>query len=376
MKKGKYLCSVTIVAIMLLWSAVYAGSALAEINLGGRLETNIVTSISPNGGATYTWIQHLNLEMLIPAEQNLSGKIELDLYSNWNSQFGAYPLTTQLSKLYLKQRFEHIHLTVGRQPISWTFGSLLNPVDYSVTKLTGSALHPDDAVKSYDGVAGYVPLGRMSDLTMVVSFPEQARNAKFAVRGRTQVGRFEVGVNCIRDVFTFPILDAEGQIMGRSDQIRFRLAGTAKGDLGPVGIYGAAGTVIDSGESTADFLGMVGIDTSIPVAGDSKLMAQLEYLYDQTQLMQDPAVGPHLLVGAVNYEIDEFASFGIAGLINPTDKSFLFAPMYKNQIGDGLDFTLSGAYLGGDPHTQFGPVELLGFSTPRTMVQVGLGYTF
>lgn len=379
MIQGKYRLGFMVFAIVLLWSAVYAGSAFAEIDLGGRLDMNFVTQISHEGDVQFNWLQHLNLGLILPTEQNLSGRVEFDLYSQWKTPLMSSPFTVQLSKLYLKQRFDQFHLTVGRQPITWSFGSLLNPLDYSVAQVTGYALDLDGAAKNYDGVIGYIPLGQVSDLTIAVSFPAQANNPKMAARARTQVGRFEIGFNCIRDVEVVQNLDGEGQPLPPVDHASLRLGATAKGDLGPVGVYGAAGYVPNQNDSVGQFFGMIGFDTSIPVVGDSKVVAQMEYMYDQTGLMQGAEYGAHLLAGTLSYEIDEFAGVSVAGLVNPTDHSFIFAPMYQNQIGDGLELTVTGAYFGGGADTQFGPRIWLpdgSILIPRSMVQLGLGYTF
>lgn len=379
MIKGKYLLGIAVFAVVLLWSAVYGGSALAEISLGGKVETHFLTQFSSGGEAGYNWIQHLHLELLLPAAGNLTGRAEFDLYSQSNPQFGLSPFTFQLSKLYLKQRFEHLHLTVGRQPISWSFGSLVNPADYSVAGLSGSSADLARAVQSYDGVVGYIPLGQASDLSVAATFPVRSKHPKLAARVRTQAGPFEVGMNCIRDVFVVQQFDGGGQPVGQSDDLKIRIAATAKGDLGVLGVYGAAGTVMDQGSLDGAWLGMAGLDTSIPVTDEAKLVAQLEYIYDRTNLLQRADYGPHLLVGSLNYELDEFAGVGIAGLVNPTDRSYILAPVYQNQIGDGLELTVTGAYFGGDPGTQFGPAlwPLDGsILTPRMMMQVGLGYSF
>ena len=67
-------------------------------------------------------------------------------------------------KLYLKNRFDNFHLTVGRQPISWSFGSLLNPVDYT---LGAVALDEESSSKYTDAVLVYVPINWNSGVDIV-----------------------------------------------------------------------------------------------------------------------------------------------------------------------------------------------------------------
>ncbi len=72
--------------------------------------------------------ESLDLELFLPSFDDTQAKFEIYLYNNPLS--GGFDYL--IKKLYLKHKFEKLHLTVGRQPISWSFGSMLNPVDFSL----------------------------------------------------------------------------------------------------------------------------------------------------------------------------------------------------------------------------------------------------
>ncbi len=94
----------------------------ARIDIGGELTTSLINIID-NEGQLSTYLQEgLDLELFLPSFDDTQAKFEIYLYSNPLS--GGFDYL--LKKLYLKHKFEKFHLTVGRQPISWSFGSMLN----------------------------------------------------------------------------------------------------------------------------------------------------------------------------------------------------------------------------------------------------------
>ena len=131
-----------------------------------------------------------------------------------------------LEKLYWKHKFKKLHLTIGRQPISWSFGSLLNPVDYELGAL---ALEQEFSVKYQNALEAYCPLNWNTSISLVVSNPGDARDWKIGLRGRALINDFDITAHYILEHIS----------PGAADDYRFGI--TAKGDVGSFGVYGSIG---------------------------------------------------------------------------------------------------------------------------------------
>ena len=100
----------------------------AKIDIGGELNASLINIIDSEGQMSIYLQEGLDLELFLPTLDDTQAKFEIYLYNNPLS--GGFDCL--IKKLYLKHKFEKLHLTVGRQPISWSFGSMLNPVDFSL----------------------------------------------------------------------------------------------------------------------------------------------------------------------------------------------------------------------------------------------------
>ena len=179
-------------------------------------------------------------------------------------------------KLYLRRKFDRFHLTVGRQPVSWSFGSLLNPVDYT---LGAVALDEENNSKYTDAVEVYTPLNWNSSLSLVTSFPAgfdlEAEKMKWGVRGRFGVKGYDLTVNYVREAAVLAGAAAEltglreaggavGDVAALLPGIlpRQRAGFAFKGDLGEIGFYGAYGHYFgDGGSSNSYLLGRITVIT-------------------------------------------------------------------------------------------------------------------
>lgn len=368
--------SLVLLGVILLWSVVYAGSACAEIGLGGKIESSIIGTVDSEGELTTSWMEHLNLKFLLPDYGDTSANLEIDLYYQPQGPLGAPVFMGDVSKLYVKQRFENFQLKVGRQPISWSFGSLINPVDYAVSANTLNLAQSQEP--SENAILAYVPINWNSNVTLVAAYPEGASGVKLAGRARTNLYGFDLTMNYLRK----PVVEL-GIV---KFPVQHRVAFTGKGDVGPVAVYGAAGYQFVDEVTDGKPVYLIGLDYSYPLGYGSKILAQVEYLRDEIGAIQmipiygeDPVYGEDLLLGMLGYEIDEFSGVSLMIVVNPEDKSLLLAPGYKNQIGSNLDLTIQGGLFIGEEGTQFGPgpQELVpGSEIPRGMIQVGVSYPF
>src|SRR5690554_1207822 len=162
---------------LILWSTILALSlfifvpptpALA-VEAGGKMEVLSSGVLSDKGDFQDEMIEDsLDLEFFLPrpgeTEVNYAFRVGNPLQSLTAGKEASY----FTKKLYLKRKFDPFHLTVGRQPVSWSFGSLLNPVDYTLGSV---ALDEENNSKYTDALEVYIPLNWNSSFSLVTSFP-------------------------------------------------------------------------------------------------------------------------------------------------------------------------------------------------------------
>lgn len=355
----------TVLGCMLLLLIIITGTVSAEIKLGGKIETNLLSTISVDGQWMTAWQEHLNLKFILPRMGATSAKFEFDIYYQPQTGSGLPTILGDVKKLYVKHKFDKFHLTLGRQPISWSFGSLINPVDYrSGGMMLMNLVVPE---KSENALLGYIPLNRSSNLTLIAAFPEGTDETKWALRGRSDLFGYDLTLNYVREPETL-----DGLL-----PLRQHIGTTFKGDLGDFGVYGAVGYFFQENFQAGNPTYLIGADYSFDLENGSKIILQLEYLRDEANQIQFEPLKPDLFLGLIGYEIDEFASIGLSTMVNQDDQSLVLIPTYKNLIGSNLDFTMSGVLFLGEIGSQFGPNNLIPELTiPNALVQIGFSYPF
>lgn len=346
----------------------------AKIDIGGELNVSLVNIID-NEGQISTYLQEsLDLELFLPTLNNTQAKFEIYLFNNPLS--GGFDYL--IKKLYLNHRFDKLHLTVGRQPISWSFGSMLNPVDFS---LGAMVMEEETGAKYQDAIEGYVPLNWSTSVSAVAAFPENSEDIKWGLRGRTVIEGYDLTLNYVRE----PERETMGMIIPASQRIGF----TGKGDLGPLGVYGALGYYFQD-RNSGSFAYLIGGDYSYFFETGNKIYFQLEYL-SMAKSDLPSILGPFfsgsitdnldenigLLLGLVNYGINEFSQVNLMAISSLNDRSIIIIPGYTNQISNNLSFSLSTAVYFGKENTLFGPGVSEGAQQmPKGMIKMGLTYTF
>lgn len=271
-------------------------------------------------------------------------------------------------KLYLRQKVGPLTAKIGRQPVSWSYGALINPVDYS---LGAENLDQESRAKFVDGVELYYPINWGSGLTFVVSDVEEKEH-KWALRGRTTLRRYDLSASYVRT----PVADS-------ADFERYGL--TAKGDLGPFGVYGAYGLWQNS-EIDYDIY-QIGTDYSYHFLSGRQLYLQGEYLrlegvegnissFDFFSLRAAAAAESSSEIKSnldffntnLSYEIDEFSSIGIMTVSYLDDGSTIFIPNYSYLFGSNLLLELRGSIAAGEDD------EVLGGDVKG--LEINLSYTF
>ncbi len=351
-----------ILSIALLNSPVRA----SDIQLGGQLIASLTGFYDRELGYGYIPQASLDMELFVPRWGDNEIKCAANLYTN----IGETQVDFFWKRLYWKHRFENLHLTIGRQPISWSFGSMLNPVDYS---LGATALDEEYSAKYQNAVEAYFPINWHTSLSLVASLPDNNNNLKVGLRGRTLINDFDVTIHFIQ----------ENVITDEPAKQRFGI--TTKGDVGKFGIYGALGY---HREEADYFSYLAGLDYSYFFQAGNQLYLQMEYLNIPPQLLSqitgsmmsgenEKGENIDLLVGNISYQIDEFSSMGIAFFGNFSDGSKLFMPRYSNQINNNTTIEIqAGMMMKVIEESNSSFLKNIFGETDQLFVELGIHYAF
>lgn len=309
----------------------------------------------------------LELEWFLPYDfpLNIQNRAVISISEAGEDKFDLW-----FKKLYLKEGLGPINASIGRQPISWSYGALINPVDYS---LGAENLEEESKAKFVDGLELYYPINWGSGLTFVASNLENQKEHKWAFRGRTTVRGYDLSASYVNT-----------PLEAAADLERYGL--TFKGDLGPAGVYGAYG-LWQSDQIDYDIY-QLGTDYSYNFLAGSRLYLQAEYLrleglmgdlsaFDLFNLEastseeeNSSAIKNNLdfINTNLSYEIDEFSSIGIMTVSFLDDGSTLFIPNYSYLFSSNLMLELRGSIAAGSED------EVLGGDAKG--LEINLSYTF
>ncbi|MEA1939508.1 MAG: hypothetical protein U9N03_02465, partial [Candidatus Caldatribacteriota bacterium] len=345
----KYFLIITLIIIIIL---LLTTSASARIDIGGELKVSLINSLYRESNMSAYPQASLDLESYIPPFDNNQIKSSVYLYFS--------PTTSKLDfmfkKLYLKHKFDKLHLTVGRQPVSWSFGSMLNPVDFTL----GSMVMDEESGSKYqNAIEAYVPINWNTSITAIAAFPEGIENLKWGLRGRTMFEGYDFTLNYVRE----PEMNKAGSIIPINQRIGF----STKGDLGPFGAYTAIGYNFEDINS-GDFSFLAGGDYSYYFESESKIYFQLEYLSIRKKRLSsllgslalvnntnDSESKINFLLSRISYDINEFSAISLFTISSLNDFSTIIMPNYSNQLNNNLSFNCNFAYFSGKENTLFGP---------------------
>lgn len=352
--------------ILIYFTLGFTGIA-SEIELGGEFNTSLTAFYSEPAGFSLLPEASLDVELIFPSWKNNEMKCAAFLFTDSSEGKVDY----FWKKLYWKLKFENFHLTIGRLPLSWSFGSLLNPVDY---ELGAAALDQEYSVKFQNALEIYYPINWNTSLSLLVSNPGGARGWKAGLRGRTLIKDFDITAHYILEQIS------PGEVND------YRLGINAKGDAGPFGVYSAIGYY--STEKAYSFL--VGLDHSLSFPAGNQLYLQAEYLNIPRAILpsitgsvifvseEEPEnKNITLLAGNATYRIDEFSSTGITALYNCSSREMLFLPTYNNQLSNNNTIHIQGGIMTQLGNKYKGPFPKAIFKKPDYLfLKIGLSHTF
>jgi len=364
----------SIIILTMMCILLFATTTIfAKVEIGGELNMVLSGVLFRESEALVYPQGSLDLELYIPPFDNNQIKSAVYLYTN--------PTTGQLDfmfkKLYLKHKFDKLQLTVGRQPISWSFGSMLNPVDFTL----GSVVMDEEAGSKYqNAIEAYYPINWNSSIAAIAAFPNGFENVKWGLRGRTMLEGYDLTLNYVREP-----KENSAEIIPVSQRIGF----SAKGDLGPFGVYSAIGYNFEDINS-GDFSFLAGGDYSYYFESGSKIYFQLEYLFIKEKRLSsllgslalldnamDLESNTNLLLTRTSYNINEFSAISLFTISSLNDFSTIIMPNYSNQISNSLTFNCNFAYFSGKENTLFGPGLIGGIQEkPKMSIEAGFIYSF
>ncbi len=313
---------------------------LTAVDIGGNMAIS--------GGASYQddlefqYAGGAELEFYLPSSRDVDIRLVLrgSLQDPLQQEIG-------IKYAYLRYHTEHGHITAGRQPVSWSYGAIFHPLDYRVSLdgFAGISVTPE-----IDGVRAFRHLGDRSSLQGAVSFPAAGTYAwddlTYGIRLRTPVPGHDISTQA---VFSSPLL---------------RTGVSYSGDLGPMGLYGAAGYLLNTDDMTHDAVLQAGIDYSTQVGPEHEekmLFLQAEYMrfimknlgsqvLEQVPFAKDLTVND-LFAGIVTLELSHFTRTGIAVVAETADWAGAVTPFFETELKGGLELLITASALrnsGGD----------------------------
>jgi len=334
-------------------------------DIGG--EARVISNLSYyNSELNNNLAAELELQWYLPYDfpLNIQNRAVISLREGREDKFDLW-----FKKLYLEKELGPLTATIGRQPISWSYGALINPVDYT---LGAENLEQESRAKYVDGIELYYPINWGSGLAFDVSNLENQKEHKWALRGRTTFRGYDLTASYVRT-----------PVSASTDFERYGM--TAKGDLGPVGVYGAY-SLWQNSEIDYDIY-QIGTDYSYHFLAGSQLYLQGEYLrlegvkgdiasfdFFNPGAAVDPGSTSTLENNLdffntnISYDIDEFSSIGIMAVSYLDDGSTIFIPNYSYLFGSNLKLELRGSISAGAEE------EMLGGDAKG--LEMTLSYTF
>lgn len=370
----------TLIAVTLIFSNV----VIAEVTIGGELKATATGSFLESGEITSDLSESLDLELFIPSMGETDLKVQFVLNNPETVSIDGSSKRINFKKLYLKQKFNDFHLTIGRQPISWSFGSILNPVDFT---LGAVAMDQETISKYQDAVELYYPINWNSSFALIAADHKYSDDFKWGVRGRTGYQGYDLTLNYVKEPATNNPLSSILPIAGLIDSgsggqalSMDRVGFTAKGDLGVIGAYTSLGYYKLEGLAKPSYSYLFGGDYSFTYNYDKQIAMQAEYLALQDEELintlessgefDDIGNTLDLFLGNISYPIDDFSSLSLFTMISLEDGSTVLIPFYENQLPGNIKLSLSSNIFISDDQ------EMLSAQGVKAGYQLSLSYVF
>lgn len=346
------------IIIYILFIIFAAG--ITAFETGGEAELETALYLDNDNAFDYEVIESALIEIFLPDLGKHEMKCEFEIFKPLQGMSPYHTTEMFFRKLYMRFDFKYFKLTLGRQPVSWSFGSMLNTVDYTLGSV---ALDEEYSSKYTDAAEMYIPITWNSGLGIIGSFPAGISNdvdcIKWGARLRAGIAGYDITINYVNEADTALIT-----VIIPTDIIPDQRAGiTFKGDIGDIGVYGSAGYYFDNLNS--DFLSYTfGMDYSFYMNYNTQVIMQAEYTGIETDRFPDYITNGILrmdstdnridmLIGTVTYPCDEFSSITVNGIFSADDYSIMLSPIYQILLPYNLDLKISVFTFLGRENTLF-----------------------
>ena len=341
---------------VLILAVALPGSA-PGLDLGGELRIH--------GGGLYSENELLvsysgrgELELFFPESETVETRL---VFRAALTETGVLP---DIKYMYIRPLTGWGHITAGRQPVFWSYGAVLNLMDFG---LGIEDLAEETFRTGVDGVRVHRALGGGRSLQLAVSVHEFAGlspgDMGYGTRLRLPGRGYDLSFNLLWQPVFFPVLP-------EADDRLIRAGGTFSTDAGGVGVYGALGYfhLRDNGES--DLMAQAGTDYSW-VIGGRPLIFQAEYFrFLENNLsagllaglltgggtledlwleeegyhfrLGDMLLGSDLLLISLVLRPDFFTDLGVLLLAETENRSVALSPYYITEMGNGLELRFYG----------------------------------
>lgn len=348
-KRIIFILSITLILL-------FIQESVGAIELGGNLQVQSGLLYVADAELLANFQGEGELELYLPDTGNLDSRLV------FHSKLEEKKQEMGIKYLYLRYQQQKGHITLGRQPVSWAYGAILNPLDYGfgVNDWAGETFTPQ-----IDGVRSVHFIGNDVSFQMVVNFAggltlQSLDSLGYGGRLRFPIPGHDLSLNFSNQPLPMPI----------SEDNLLRAGLTYRGDLGPIGIYGAAGYYLLHPTEKEDFVAQLGVDYSRQVGlqdEESLLYLQMEYIRfikkklapilflqfakDNTIEMTDEtptdeAVDLYdMLVANISLIMDPFNQLGVAVITESKGKTLAISPYYQSDLGGGVEFRFTGDLL-------------------------------
>lgn len=383
LKKQKIKSTIKFTSIMLVITLFLSTGVMAEVSIGGEFKATVSGGYFEGGDITSDISESLDLELFVPPIGDTDFKVQFEISNPRKMDLLGTLRRINFKKLNLRHKFDDFHLTIGRQPISWSFGSILNPVDFT---LGAVAMDQETISKYQDAVEFYYPINWNSSFALIAADHKYSDDIKWGVRGRTGYQGYDLTLTYVKELAKknplAGILPIPGLINGGSggqalsmDRVGF----TAKGDLGPIGAYTSLGYYKLEGLAEPSYSYLFGGDYSFTYNYDKQISMQAEYiaLKDEELINTMESSGfdnigntLDLFLGNISYPIDDFSSLSLFTMISLEDGSIVLIPVYKNQLPGNIQLSLSSNIFISDDE------KMLSAQGVKAGYQLSLSYAF
>ncbi|MGM0567699.1 MAG: hypothetical protein ACQESB_00610 [Elusimicrobiota bacterium] len=264
--------------------------------------------------------------------------------------------------MYIRLPMDKGHYTAGRQPVFWSYGSMLNLLDY---RLGIEDLGEETFRSGTDGLRYHRHLGGGRSLQLVVSFQDFADNSwdelGYGSRLRLPGTGYDLSFNFFYQPVLYPLPEPE------EDNL-LRAGATYNRDIGAVGTYGSFAFFQLQDNDREDLMLQLGMDYSWQL-GRRRMLLQAEY-YRFLQDNLDAGVlagvmagggnleesfpwmgeeqtagsllGREMLLAGLSLQMDYFSSIGLVLMLDTRSSTGAISPYYITEMGGGLEMRFDG----------------------------------